>query len=405
MSRTRVVKWFGILLAILIVFDRAGSAQTAPPLAPDSRISLLTISPGDELYSTFGHSAIRVVDERRGLDRLYNYGTFDFEEEGFYLKFCRGRLDYFLSAYPFHYALEMYTEEHRAIVEQVLNLTPEMKNAVFQFLEWNYLPENRGYRYDFFFDNCATRIRDAFESTLTGSLQLYLHSRKRYTFRQEIALYLGNHPFSRFGMDLGLGARADRFATAREEMFLPDFLMEAIGKSTITIDGTPQALVASTDTLLWFDEAFTPRSSRPWPQIILWAFFGLLTFFTWGEFRSYRHALAAGKIVDRILYASTGLLGLIVLLLWVATDHRVTPENWNLLWAWPTHLLLVLFLGWGRLPRLQNYYLLVYSAATAVTLLGWSFWPQQLHPAVIPLVLSLFLRSVWRVRQSLRGSR
>lgn len=410
--RLRRKRLFLSSLLSLVLALPAG-AQTGMTLSENARVSLLTIYPGNELYSTFGHSAIRIVDPAVKLDRIYNYGTFSFDEPGFYIKFCRGKLDYQLAAYSYNWAEAEYTQDQRPIIEQKLRLTPAMRQAVFQFLEWNHLPENRRYRYDFFFDNCATRIRDVFENTLGDSLALYYDDSRQMTFRDYIDLYLVNLPISDYGIDLGLGAKTDRRATAREALFLPDYLYEAFAGATITVGGETLPLVSATDTLLWFEGRQTPpaRDTLPWADIILWGVLGVSAVITVHAFRgngntgarSSRDSTLLNRWLDYPLFGLTGLVGWLIVFLWFFTDHTSTPNNWNILWAWPSHLFI--FLAPSLLKRHPGgrIYFAVCAGVMLLTLLGWPLWPQRLNTATIPLVLALGVRSGWIFWESVRN--
>lgn len=389
------------LCALLLFPISFVQAQQSRPdsLSENASISLWTISPGNELYSAFGHSAIRVQDPINNFDRLYNYGTFDFNEPGFYVKFTRGQLDYFLSAYPTKYGIPGYIEEKRAVIEQILHLTPEMKNAIYAFLEWNYLPENRTYRYDFFFDNCATRIRDVFENILGRKLQWNLNQERDLTFRDYLDLYLGNFPFSHYGMNLGLGAKADRVATPRQAMFLPDFVYAGFANATVTIGERSVPLVAQTDTLLWFAEANRAKASPSWPAIILWMLFIFVAILTFVQFRSNKCKFR----LDIPLFGIVGLLGVLIVFLWFFTDHKVTQNNWNILWAWPTHLLIAFSLLFRRRPPSLNWYFVLNALVMLLVLAGWSLWPQELQWASFPLILTLAVRSGWLAKYLRHG--
>ena len=247
------------LALVLALLAPAARAQDLPDLSPEAEVSLLTMLPGDEVYALFGHTAFRIADPALGLDRTYNYGTFDFEQPFFVVRFARGLLDYQLSVAPFERTLAEYRYMERPIIEQRLDLSPEAKQRLFRFLETNYLPENRAYRYDFFFDNCSTRPRDALEAAL-GRRPDYNDYRagSTATFRDLLQPYLDGAPLTDLGIDLGLGAPTDRVATHREAMFLPLELMRAYDAATL--DGRP--LVAATDTLFWIDGAGLPDDAR-----------------------------------------------------------------------------------------------------------------------------------------------
>ncbi len=365
-------------------------------LTDSATISLITVSPGNELYTTFGHSAFRVVDKSQNLDRIYNYGTFNFDEPGFYLNFCRGKLDYLLSAYRYKWAEETYIDEQRSIFQQQLNVTPEMRDYLFQFLEWNHLPENRRYRYDFFFDNCATRIRDVFERTLGDDVRLYENPDRHMTFREYIDLYLTGLPFSDYGIDLALGAKTDNPASAHEAMFLPDYLFEAVENGEIRVNGEWQPLVAQFDTLFWTEISEQPKTALPWMTIILWLVFA---FAGWATFRAYQEKQSP-KIsrIDYGLFALNGLMGLVMLLLWFATDHTTTVNNWNLIWAWPTNLIVAGLFFVPNMREQLRVYFMVFAGVLVLSLAGWAFLPQDLHEANIPFILALVLRCWWLSR-------
>ena len=166
-----LVKETFLYIVFLFVFIQYSFAnQPIPILSENAQISLITGSPGNQLYANFGHSAVRVYDPQANIDWVYNYGTFDFNAPGFYTNFLKGKLNYYLSVYDFQHMIKTYQYYNQSLYEQVLNLNQEEKIKIFQFLNNNYLPENRYYLYDFFFDNCSSRIRDIFETELNNKL-------------------------------------------------------------------------------------------------------------------------------------------------------------------------------------------------------------------------------------------
>lgn len=194
------------------------------------RVSLLTCSPGEELYSTFGHSALRLTDPVSGDDLVFNYGTFNFDEPGFYTKFIRGKLLYYVSAENFYSFAESYRQQNRSIVEQVLNLSCQEKQALSSFLQNNLRPENRSYKYDFLFDNCTTRLRDINEKISADSVYYPKIVQQGTKFRELIHIYLDSNSqhWSKLGIDLLLGSRTDAIMSNRQAMFLPDYLLMAL---------------------------------------------------------------------------------------------------------------------------------------------------------------------------------
>ena len=383
-------------LFVLILFSASaalaqptvrGEVAPVPTLSPDAEVSLLTMLPGDEIYSVFGHTAFRVRDPALGLDRTYNYGTFDFDQPFFVVRFARGLLDYQLSVAPMERTVAEYRYLERPIIEQRLDVPAEARQNLFQFLETNYLPENRAYRYDFFFDNCSTRPRDALERALGQRLDYGGYEPRGESFRDLLQPYLEAVPLTDFGIDLGLGAPTDREATDREAMFLPLELMRAFDEASF--EGQP--LVASRDTLFWVEGAGMPEEAFDWPTLVAWlvALLGIgLTVAAWRG----RGARAIRRF-DAGLFGLIGLVGLIILWLWIGTEHSVTGPNANLLWAWPTHLVAAFLLA-RRNPsgRLRVYWMLTAAVALG-TLLAWPVLPQALHSAVFPLTLLLGVRA------------
>jgi hypothetical protein len=221
-----------LLTAFLIVNLSLTWSRLPDTLSDSARFSLITVAPGEFVYSTFGHTALRLKDAASGVDVCFNYGTFDFEQPGFVLKFCQGKLLYMLDIEnyrDFEYG-NLYFR--RPMIEQVLNLSPEQKSKLYALLRDNYRPENRFYKYDFFYDNCATRVRDILENTLGGNPGYYTEmTGNGVTMRQLLHKYLPAKPWLGFGIDLILGTPADKIATVRDYMFLPDYLYLFLGES------------------------------------------------------------------------------------------------------------------------------------------------------------------------------
>ena len=337
----------------------APSAEARP--ADSLAVSLLTMLPGREVYSLFGHSAIRIRDDARGLDRAYNFGTFDFDQPFFLVRFLRGRLDYILDTAPFAAELAHYQALGRPIIEQRLTLSPAAARELYEALEVNARPENRAYRYDFFFNNCSTRLLDVLDAATRaagdGPVRLG-RAGATTTFRQMLRPYTRGTPTLAMGMDLGIGLPADRTATDREQAFLPVGLADALDRASV--GGQP--LVASRDTLFWVAGAGeVPARTEPLVPLAL-VVLGL----AWAAaaLRPARFA-RTGRVADVALFSVAGVAGVLVAFLWFGTDHTVTGPNLNLLWAFPTHLGLAVAAGRGRVSRAWRLYAGV-SAALAL---------------------------------------
>lgn len=364
-----------------------------PKLSPNSSISLITVSPGEELYSGFGHSALWVADPQSGIDRVYNYGTFDFRTDGFYIKFLRGILPYQLSVGELQRTLYGAQVEERIAKEQVLNLSPEQKQRVFEFLETNYLPQNREYQYKFFYDNCSSRLRDVLEKTLGDSLVFknYLTNEKaKFSYRNWIDFYTSEtKPWSDFGMNLAIGQPSDELVSYYRAMFLPDNLSDGFGNAVVKSGGSWHPLVEQSRTLYTPSPPLVPTTPFFTPNLVMWGLLLLVLILTVLQIRSNNKNL----IVDKILFAIVGLAGWLLTFLWVGTNHGVTTYNWNLLWTIPLHVPFVFFLSSStKKPWLSRFYLIC-GLLCLFTLLGWAFFPQQLHPAAFPLIILLAIRT------------
>jgi hypothetical protein len=385
-------------LFVLGLVWRIHPAFSQVPLSPEAEISLLTGSPGNALYTTFGHSAIRVRDPRQDLDLVFNYGTFDFSTPNFYLKFLRGKLDYMLSVEAFDRFQRGYYYGNQWVIEQVLQLDSAQKQAVFNFLAINYQPENRFYKYDFFFDNCATRIRDLFHASLGNRLHAAYPagwSENPATFRQLLRHYLqGWHLWSGFGIDIILGMPTDRPARPEQYLFLPDFMAEAYRISRIEHPGHSQApFVAGEETIITNQPVPVPPGYLM-PLPVTWAFFSLVLLLSILGLNR-RKALAG---IDLFLFGLAGIVGLLIVFLWFFTEHSATKDNLNILWAWPFHLALPFFLINGKSGRAMRIYLRAVLAVLAVLLAAWPILPQHLHPALIPLLLAMMTRAALHLR-------
>lgn len=382
-----MLKHIFIAVILLITSSRLAFAQDVK-LSPYTEISLLTCDPGEELYSVFGHSAIRVSDPLRGIDKVYNYGTFDFRTPGFYVKFARGKLNYMLSLSSFSRFKEEYIEENRSIYEQQLDLTYEQQQHFFDFLEWNSKPENKYYMYDFFFDNCATRIRDIVTVEYNSKL-VFKEIENRKTFRTLINECLVNSRLASLGINIVLGVRTDKVATSSEYMFLPFNLMNAFDSAQIVSNGERYALVKKKNTIF---KAKVIDQSKPVniSAIVFWSIFLIVAAFTILSFKTQKLYIA----IDRLIYGVTGLLGILILLLWIATDHQLTVNNFNILWAFPLNFFLV-FIPFG-MTWLKKYFL-VFGIIQLLFLVTWCILPQQVPGYLIPLVLTLCIRSFQKV--------
>lgn len=384
-------------LVVAWMILRVHAVAQVPQLSDRARFSVLTCSPGPDLYSLFGHSAFRLQDSIGGryYDVVYNYGTFLFDET-FYVKFARGKLDYLLQSSTFEDFIASYEYEGRGVWEQELRLTAAEKQRLFDLLQTNLKRENCTYRYDFFYDNCSTRIRDMLMRTLASddtkswgfryvafdSIQGVSTIRFPYqrpveqTYRKAIQTYLDFQPWSDLGIDLALGQPCDARVGEYGLMFLPDSLMKEL--EFASVEGEP--LCERPQQLLPVNfELAVNRLSTPF---VLFALFLVIHLLVHWKYRSQSALL----FIDKMLFVVLGLLGCLIVFLWFFTDHTATRINWNILWAHPLYFLLLFD---TKLPQaVLRRIVIACLVPVACALVFAPLIPQSYHPAVVLLMLA-----------------
>jgi len=356
----------------------------AQQLSPEASISILTCNPGTETYSMYGHSAIRVNDPANRIDFVFNYGLFSFDSPHFFYRFAKGQTDYMMGGQRFSSWLPEYQEEKRSVYEQILNLSPEGKSKLFQALIENAKPENRVYRYNFFVDNCATRVRDMIERN-AGTPISFTDNHPTESYRDLIKQYHHSFRWIDFGIDLLVGEKADQSVSAYGQMFLPEYLMNQFSNAKVSIDGKPTSLVTETKTLLEYPNA-KQNSDLPWPAIV----FGLL--FVVIATISVRAYIQKKKVdwLDYSLLALTGLAGLIIGWFTLFSEHPAMSPNYNLLWAFPLNIFFAV--GWTKKEwraKSKNYFWLMGGLLVLSLVFG-----QVFNPAVYFIILILMVRVI-----------
>jgi hypothetical protein len=380
--------YINLLSLFFIVFNAEAQKVNIPPLSEEAVFSLITCTPGNETYNIFGHSAIRLKDPALRLDFVYNYGTFNFETPNFVMKFVRGKLMYGLSKNQYKPFENVYVAEGRGVAEQIIILDAEQKQKLFEYLETNYLPENREYLYDFFYDNCATRIRDVLRNALGDVKIPEVKATRR--FRSYLDEYLVDDPWLNFGIDLILGLESDKLCSAEHQMFLPDYLSSNMDK--VTFNGKP--LMSNAVWLLPKPEPKKAPNSFFLP-ITLTIFLLLLAL----VFNFVIKNPLAKNIWDAFIFTILGLIGCFLLFMWFGTDHIATQKNLNILWANPFYLVWV-FVGLRKnLSKFAIYLGYFIFACNAFALLMF-LWPiQQYNIAVLPIVLMSAVHLWLRLRK------
>ena len=338
------------------------------------------------MYSTFGHSALRVTNSNEGYDIIFNYGTFDFNDPAFYEKFVKGKLLYFVSIDELTNFVEQYEYEGRGIVEQVLSLSCEEKEQMLTFLFENAKEENKYYKYDFVYDNCTTRLRDIVNAQSQDSLiTKNIRPAEGTTFRNLIHEYLnrGGQYWSKLGIDILLAMPIDKKISNSEAMFLPDYLLKAFDSTTA---GGKQ--LVSDKKIILFPAIEVSETKTFTPLFVFSILFVIIAALSFIKKASAKIVL---RITDFLFFFLSGVLGMLILFMWFGTDHQACRNNFNLFWALPTHLIAA-FLLFTKKDWLKNYFRFVFFL-NILLLLVWFFLPQQLNIALLPVVGILTVRS------------
>jgi hypothetical protein len=375
---------------VLLLLTLSSNAQLQ--LTEASEISVLSIGPGYLLNDSFGHSAIRVKDPLYNFDVVYDYGRYDFEAKGFYLNFAQGKLNYMIGRTEFEDFLSFYEYQNRRVQEQQLNLSTKQKTAFYYFLTENIKPENQSYPYDFFYNNCATKITDAIESILEDQITYLPPSTfEQDTFRNLIRSDLNQNSWGSLGIDVALGSKIDQLASVKEHLFLPKnlyLLLEnaQIGSTDLKIVKKSKILTSSS-----FVKTFEGFGS---PLAILSLIAFAILFVTFRDHKKNKRS----KWLDVSLFAFTGLIGLALLLLWFATDHTATSDNYNLLWAFATNLLFIPSILKTRLNNRGIKYIVFLVILLALMMLHWITGVQSFAIGLIPLLIAICVRYLFLIR-------
>lgn len=381
------------LVMLSIFFCLSFTSLFAQKLSESTKVSLITVAPGDELNDSFGHTLLWIYDPANGIDKAYNFGGYDYDTDNFYWKFVKGQLPYEMSYATLDAYQQYYQKHNRKMTEQVMSLAIGQKQLLYDNLEKTYNnPTTRNYMYKFYTDNCSTRIRDALLLACTDSVHLQnIPAMNDSTYRQWMnkCLLRKHHYWAAVGMNAGLGAPADERILQYGASYIPENLMKSFASARRMSKGRVFYFVKSTNdlypvTVIDDEPAFylTPR---------FW--FILLLAFTF--YRTFRHwkKRQKGYLFDKIMFGLVGVLGWVLLFLWFGTDHGVTNYNRNLLWAFPFHLPIIFWLSQEKAARdyWYGYYFMFIGLMLAMGLI----FVTQYSMDTVPLVLALFVRAFY----------
>ena len=319
------------LLVLFLLF--VGILSTNASSMDRVRISLLTCAPGSEIYALFGHSAIRYENPDQQEDWVFNYGMFSFKDPNFVMRFVKGETDYQLGVIPFAYFEAEYAMRGSSVYQQVLNLTNDEKELLVNLLKENYLPANRVYRYNYFYDNCTTRARDKIEESIQGKV-IYPKNEKEVSFRDILHEFMVDSHWSEFGIDLCLGSEADQPIDERKQMFAPFYMLGAARGAMIHRGDTVVPLVLEEVKIV--DAVLEDEPAFPLPPIFCSLLLLLVTMVVvaW-SIRKGRSCLAWNVL----LFFLQGIGGCIIAFLFFFSLHPTVGSNWLLMLFNPLPLL------------------------------------------------------------------
>lgn len=378
----------GLILSICIICGISITYAEEQRLLSDSAtVSLLTCSPGTEIYELFGHSGIRVLDKEKNIDVTFNYGLFDFNQDDFIYRFVRGKTDYEVGVTSTDYFLYSYIERGSGVMESVLNLSQSEKESIWLYLMENIQPENKTYRYNFIFNNCATKLRDIIDQNVSG-VKSYPDVSGSLSFREAVGLYTKTSPWSQFGFDICLGRGMDRDATTYEKMFLPEILGNTINQSTVMVGDSTFNLVSQINTI----NENTLENPAPFISplalgIILCVLVLILSLYGLWKRLNLRW-------FDAIIFSINGLFGCLVLFLILFSKHPFTFANFNIIWLNPLFFCPLLFVIFKRLQKYEFIYYAIVSIVLVLFLFGCNMLSQEFNSAVYPFTIVFLLRAL-----------
>lgn len=380
-----------LLLLLFVVVSVVAKSQVV--LSDQAEISVMTCGPSDLIHAIYGHTAVRVHDPVIRFDIVFNYGVFSFREPNFVYRFAKGNANYLLASERFMDFYQDYIANGRSIHEQVLNLTPAEKQQMIDFLIENARPENREYRYNFFFDNCATRVRDLVERQVQGEIK-FPETGVGMTFRQHAAAYQNILPWTNFGIQLVLGSPSDKVASVCEEMFLPDYLFAHFARTTIVTNGVARPMVKETKTIYEAEAVSASWFTIHSPELILFVLWCLVAWLTFRQLKSG----GTGYGIDYLLLLINGAAGLVLFWFFVVSEHPAMKANYNQLWAIGLNFPFAFLWMVKKWRPVLRWYWVALSAWLLLFFPLSLVLPQQFEPGFYVLIAMLLCRALLHSR-------
>ena len=354
------------------------------------RASLITCSPGQEVYALYGHTALRLQNFTTGEDLVFNYGIFSLKQPHFIWRFVRGKCDYMVVPIPWHYFTREYEERGSSITSQVLNLEPQEVNRLYSNMLVDCKPENRQYRYNFLYNNCTTKVRDAIENCIEGRV-VYPDSIPLYTYREILHQYTKDHPWAQEGNDILLGAAVDTVLSARAAMFAPEYMLRYAENAFVYADNNDKRpLVIGTEILLQRKslgiESEFPLSPMQAMFVLLGFSLLVLLFEHWLNRQFW--------LWDIVLLLGQGVAGLILLFMFFFSEHPAVNSNWQIWVLNPIALIALPMVVKAAFKRKKTLWHVVFFVILSTFVVFSPWMPQEFGKIVVPLALTLLTRPI-----------
>ena len=353
-------------------------------------ISLLTIDKGKSLADSFGHSGIRIINNEEKYDIVFNYGIYNFDDPNFYVNFMKGYLKYSLGVSNFKDFYESYRNRNRSIKEQILDLPKLTKKRIVKKLIIESRPENKFYFYDYFENNCSTKIKDVLENNISNlrfDTPKYIN---KESYRSLIYKEIKPNSWGALAIDLCLGAKIDIEIAEGAQTFLPNYLSNYLNNSYTEINDLKLKLVNNEKFIFKSQNSYDNHKFIS-PLLLLSIISVLLLYTIFYEFKNSKYL----KIVNSLILIITSCIGLILFFLWFFTDHQFSSYNYNLLWASPLNFILLLN---NLKPKWKIAYLKFLILSLCLLLIHWLSGVQVFNISLIPLLISLFFKYLYLIR-------
>ena len=377
-----------IILALLLSFGM----QPLNAQQDSVKVSLLTCAPGTEIYALFGHTALRYEDPAHGQDIVFNYGIFDFNTPNFIFRFVKGETDYKLGVAPYESFEWQYAMRGSSVYQQTLNLTSAEKQKLWDLLEENYRPENRVYRYNFFYDNCTTRARDRFEECIDGKVT-YPEGKEGLSFRDIVHQYTKGHEWDELGIDMCLGSEADVPIDARKQMFAPFYLLEAAKKATIMEGDSLKPLVLAGKKIVDVEPEEEETGFPLSPVACVVILMGVTCLIGWLQLRIKKVIW----IWNILLFGTQGLAGCVIAFLVFFSIHPTVGSNWLIILFNPIPLIYLPIMVYRAIKGKKDLYHVINVLYLTLFIMIMPFVGQKFNATVLPLALCLLICSACHV--------